>query len=232
MEMEQDLSIDAAPVTDQGNKVASPEEDTGNQQTNVDAYSFMSQLFSPDEEKCFKKKIDTVFEHRDKMRSLEEYGDVLLIHEDEHKSDADTYCGYLNTLKMRLGTRQSGVTVKASPKYKEVESGASKGSGLDEAKARFTFVFLYVKPGFNIDKMDEDIEEREEDCLVIVYDGVDRDADNIPGRYKVLSSVCASDRSKDTENALIKKLERKLYMREAKEKKCIEKCYKTAEIFI
>ncbi|OWF39464.1 uncharacterized protein LOC110465008 [Mizuhopecten yessoensis] len=227
---DEDLSCDAAPTMN-----STPGELGGNQpDDDQESYSFVSQLFSPRERHEYSYKIKLI----KNWFNLEEFGDVLMLCSEEDNEDAGKYCKYLRTLQMRGGPGQSGVNVKASLMENEVLPGQSVFSGPEKSLARFTFDFLYITSRTNKNDLysfyqdmclaESVQEEQKEGCLAVVYtDGVN--LDDIPLQFQGEIIIRASDRSKDTKNALIKKLESKLYLREAKEKKFIEEKFEEAE---
>ncbi|XP_033761981.1 uncharacterized protein LOC117343642 isoform X2 [Pecten maximus] len=231
------LDIDAAPISDEENESADQHVSTaghlysGNLPTGM-TYSFINQLFSPKEREKYICKIKCINEAKPKYSALlshfQEFGDVLMVCTGEDFDNAEKYCEFLKTLEMRGGPEQSGVTVKASMEIDEVISGSRKFAGFADVSKRFTYIFLYISKQSLNDKeyrsLQQDclLQEGKEDSLVLVYaDGVE--CNDIPSHLKPLMSVRECDKSNDIKSALIKKLESKLYIREANEKNlCIE----------
>ncbi|XP_060077569.1 uncharacterized protein LOC132557097 [Ylistrum balloti] len=200
-----------------------------NQPTCVN-YGFMNQLFSQSEYNEYDRKIKSI-KRKGRGHVIEGNGDVVMLCSEDDKTAAYRYCEYLKTQKM---PGHPGVAVKASLLDNVVPFGEPIFAGAERAIAKFTFVFLYVSRLSSIDKiysffkeicLSETVEKFEkEGCLIIVYADDVRPCD-IPPRFKLLNSVYATDQSKDTENALIKKLESKFYLRTAREKRFVDECF-------
>ncbi|XP_033758908.1 uncharacterized protein LOC117341173 [Pecten maximus] len=201
-------------------------------------YSFISQLFSPRQRTDYAHKINFISKWNN--RDQKQFGDVLLLSSDKNEDirGAEKYCEYLNTLQMRGGPEQPGIFVKARLYHQLVLPGSPVISGFVEALEQFTFVFLYETKSLEalhsyfkeICLSQQVIIKEKNGCLAVVYaEGVDPSSVDNQLWLHPLMSVSATDRSKDTERALIKKLESKLYMREAKEKDFIEEHFKEAQ---
>lgn len=200
----------------------------------VGTYSFIQQMFTSIERKEYARYITQINKWKARLPLTEDIGDIVILCCDEDLRGAQEYCKYLQTLQMRLNPGQRGIAVKAKLMYDLVPAGTPKLSGKAKILDSFTFAFLYVT--HRVDALNsychqmcivKQLEEKDkEGCVCVVYaDGVDPSSSHSSSLLRPLLHVRANDRSTDTESALIKTLESRLYMRDSREKSFVPTNY-------
>lgn len=237
----QDLDTDAEPTTygvpsmPLGASVSSRRHLEKNPEGENDPigkrYSFITQLFSETERKMYRDRIETIEKYG---RRLDEHCDILMLCSETDQENAGNYCeDYLNKLEMRVN-RDGGVKVKAFLLGDLQTAGMPELQGICEALDRCTFVFLYITKDYlentwsnfiqNMCILDAMKEKKQHDRVVVIHTSTTADYDN-PTFFLGLPCICLRDDSKCTKNALSKKLESKLYMRESRERTLVDEKY-------